>query len=1416
MATRSRTWCVVNTDAGDADFLYHDEKAIYYSAEAASHRTGEKYEFDHVSGPGLDQDDRFGEIAPLLEAAVKEKKSAFFLAFGPKSSGKTYGITGGSRKWKQRGLIPRTLSWIFQNDAGGDLELERKKVTVSFFEVYKGGIVDLMASRHAAKEPLGIECEGRNVMIDLAEKEVRDESEAYHRLFYGDANRHFAPGTETSRGHCVFLINLEDRENARIDEDTRRPERLTLSFVDIAAGEEDESAITSSASGEEQAVSPTTGQAIGAIRENWVELRRMLETMSKGEAAKTNDPLCLVLQSLFEDTSMHTGCSMCILRENTHVTKWLEFAATLRKAMRMLARKQRRVRRTVNNVKKKESAEFEGAEMVDADTAIAGSATSESLPLLQPTVSLLSSGSGSTSTSSGPRTALNFNYLGVAAGSAREAGDATTTTSAKSSGSGFAGAFVGSNSGGILSQPTLVSVSSASALPTASAARSMNINAKSRGGGNAAIGSSGAPFGVKTISLSASSSSILDGANNSGKELNPRLHAATRGLKLLNPRGTIPAGAGALGSKGNKIGPRYVTGSTSTLVKVGSAYPTTALRAGTQKSVGGVMKSLSSSAGTSNTAGLQQHAQQVFNGSRKNSRELVIHPSATGENLQRGLGRVSPVSSTTSAKHDAAEGSAAEKRADSLSIEELAGAPEENIPTCERTYSEITQIPLYMADEQKAADVAASGLSPRAVTGEATPSEAPAKEGAINSTATAVTEIPGYALKSPRSVAQTDGMNYAPSASVASTATAPPDSRGRVSQTIVRNAAVVSGGGGPSRTVGVPFVIRPPKNAGASADEERGDQASPSSKKIPRGRASISSTRVMGSFTPLPNHRTANAQASFSVHPGTRRMLHEQPGFWTPMIRPRTGIENPQPALTPIEDLGLGGNGPVAAALQRSRSTRPRGGVQSVMAPPPFMAFRRGASVQPRRAMNAGLQTVPVRAPAFFSLSNKVSIPVSRTAAEATSSGATGDAGSTQQSEHVTNISGSADGAPTTAESQAATSGTKNSGSTPTGRTRAASVTRGATAILPISPTPAAAVTGQSVSRRTGAGGTITTRSGFTGPTSTTYSRLPVCSTASVSVPPLTRMSLGNAAPAPPVHMFAFGAPKRTLGTGATAAGAMPANRVVPPQTATGTSTSNGLMTQPSATASARGGAALAASSTQRQQAVSPIEQLSANLLTNRHLTPSQKAAQSMTSSTASSSARWHATSTTGAGGASNVSAHVQTAVSPLNDQASLSGSSSTLLGGARTTLSPALVRALTPSTRGAAGQARVGVVSGIVSHQQQAPPQLVASRVGITPSPVAEESESLLSPAQIKSSYKMPNTTSTGPGITSVSNNRTYSTRMKLAAATSGTATVTGLVAGPRAQLVAGGTLPRPVPAPFTNFKPASRIGAHFGSRNH
>ena len=64
-------------------------------------------------------------------------------AYGQTGSGKTFTITGGAEKYKDRGIIPRTLEHIFKK-----CHDENTKISVSYIEIYNESGYDLLDERH--------------------------------------------------------------------------------------------------------------------------------------------------------------------------------------------------------------------------------------------------------------------------------------------------------------------------------------------------------------------------------------------------------------------------------------------------------------------------------------------------------------------------------------------------------------------------------------------------------------------------------------------------------------------------------------------------------------------------------------------------------------------------------------------------------------------------------------------------------------------------------------------------------------------------------------------------------------------------------------------------------------------------------------------------------------------------------------------------------------------------------------------------------------------------------------------------------------------------------------------------------------------------------------------------------------------
>jgi kinesin family protein 6/9 len=88
------------------------------------------------------QDQVFNVVAKDAVDSVLDGYNGTIFAYGQTGSGKTFTITGGAERYVDRGLIPRSLSYIFE-------EIRRRtdcnfKVSVSYLEIYNEFGYDLL------------------------------------------------------------------------------------------------------------------------------------------------------------------------------------------------------------------------------------------------------------------------------------------------------------------------------------------------------------------------------------------------------------------------------------------------------------------------------------------------------------------------------------------------------------------------------------------------------------------------------------------------------------------------------------------------------------------------------------------------------------------------------------------------------------------------------------------------------------------------------------------------------------------------------------------------------------------------------------------------------------------------------------------------------------------------------------------------------------------------------------------------------------------------------------------------------------------------------------------------------------------------------------------------------------------------
>ncbi|XP_060045728.1 kinesin-like protein KIF6 [Erinaceus europaeus] len=203
-------------------------------------RESYKFKFQRIFDQDANQEIVFENIAKPVAESVLAGYNGTIFAYGQTGSGKTFTITGGAERYSDRGIIPRTLSYIFEQ-----LQKDSSKIYtthISYLEIYNECGYDLLDPRHEASglEDLPkvtiLEDPDQNIHLkNLSLHQATTEEEALNLLFLGDTNRMIAetPMNQAStRSHCIFTIHLTSKQPGCA---TVRHAKLHL--VDLAGSE---------------------------------------------------------------------------------------------------------------------------------------------------------------------------------------------------------------------------------------------------------------------------------------------------------------------------------------------------------------------------------------------------------------------------------------------------------------------------------------------------------------------------------------------------------------------------------------------------------------------------------------------------------------------------------------------------------------------------------------------------------------------------------------------------------------------------------------------------------------------------------------------------------------------------------------------------------------------------------------------------------------------------------------------------------------------------------------------------------------------------------------------------------------------------------------------------------------------------
>lgn len=199
-----------------------------------AYRHGEstvEYGFTHVFDENSTQEQVFEACAkPLLEDVLTGKNALLF-CYGVSNSGKSFSMIGNS---ENPGIIPRTIAELHARKGESCYKVE--KITLSFLEIYKGNLYDLLGNEKRILKNIFKESSGHTLVRGLTECEFLSVQDAEKLLKVGSARRQVhstAINEGSSRGHGLITFTINFQEGT----DGRKQGKSRLCLVDMAGVE---------------------------------------------------------------------------------------------------------------------------------------------------------------------------------------------------------------------------------------------------------------------------------------------------------------------------------------------------------------------------------------------------------------------------------------------------------------------------------------------------------------------------------------------------------------------------------------------------------------------------------------------------------------------------------------------------------------------------------------------------------------------------------------------------------------------------------------------------------------------------------------------------------------------------------------------------------------------------------------------------------------------------------------------------------------------------------------------------------------------------------------------------------------------------------------------------------------------------
>ncbi|KAJ2610870.1 hypothetical protein H4S08_003425 [Coemansia sp. RSA 1365] len=192
-----------------------------------------KFQFDACYGPTIGQEPIYkNDVRPLVET-IFNGMSATVFCYGVTGAGKTHTIQGSDT---EPGIIPRALEHIFMHQERDAFDYD---IRISYFEIYKEAVFDLLKSRDSSTTGLPIrEDANRRIFVAGLSKKQVTSFEQFDSLYQKAClNRRTAStklNNHSSRSHAILTVQVQWKDD--ISEGKIWSGRLHL--IDLAGSED--------------------------------------------------------------------------------------------------------------------------------------------------------------------------------------------------------------------------------------------------------------------------------------------------------------------------------------------------------------------------------------------------------------------------------------------------------------------------------------------------------------------------------------------------------------------------------------------------------------------------------------------------------------------------------------------------------------------------------------------------------------------------------------------------------------------------------------------------------------------------------------------------------------------------------------------------------------------------------------------------------------------------------------------------------------------------------------------------------------------------------------------------------------------------------------------------------------------------